>query len=394
MRREGRAEKVGSWKVMVGCARYGRAILTNHHFLWADFFHRRCVAAPRGHARAGRGHRLPQPAAGLAHGRRWRGAGGLHQCDNNAVDVCRILSNSERIDPMPDIDDYSLFAAILEHGSLSSAARATERSLQAVSRTLAKLESELGVQLIERTTRRLHATPAGTRFYQRIRNALSDIEAARAEIKLEGETVRGHLRLAAPVLFGAACLTPLVARLMQRWPDITVELSLSDRSGQLNERLDLMLLIGAPPEAGLRSRGLVELRRVFFAAPDFLQRHGRPATLEEMARLPCVLRTAGPERHRWPVLVDGVERRVEVDGPYRANDITACNEAVACGLGIGLAPLWQIRHMLDAGRVEMLLLEYAPAPIPVHALWHNRTLPARTRLFIDFLVLHMASELA
>ncbi|MGZ3184230.1 MAG: LysR substrate-binding domain-containing protein [Telluria sp.] len=296
---------------------------------------------------------------------------------------------------MPEIDDYSLFASILEHGSLSSAARATGKSLQAVSRTLARLEEELGVHLIERTTRRLSATPAGTRFYQRIRNALTDIEAARAEIKLEGESVRGHLRLAAPVLFGAACVTPLVARFMQRWPDITVELALSDRApAQLDEKLDLMLRIGDGPDAGQRARGLVELRRVFFAAPEFIQRHGRPAHPDELSNLPCVVRTSGPERNRWPVWLDGAERRVQVDGPYRANDTTACNEAVAHGLGVGLAPLWQIRHMIDAGRVEMVLLEFAPPPIPVFALWHNRTLPARTRLFIEFLVLHMASELA
>ena len=293
---------------------------------------------------------------------------------------------------MSELDDYAAFVAIMETGSLTAAARRTGRSLQAVSRALAELESVLGAQLIQRTTRKLHATPAGVAFLERIRPALAAIEAARETARNDGDAPKGVLRIAAPTLLGTTWLTPAAAAFMRRWPGIEIELALSERMADLvADGLDLAVRTGELPDSSLKSRQLAQLRRVFFAAPTWLQQHGTPSHPGQLADLPCVLRNTGKDRRQWPARIGGTLRHIPVTGPFSANDAAAANEAVACGLGIGMAPLWQLRRLLDAGRVELILQDFEPPAFPLQAVWPNAgRLAQRTRLFIDHLA-QMAS---
>jgi DNA-binding transcriptional LysR family regulator len=295
---------------------------------------------------------------------------------------------------MSELDDYATFVAILETGSLTAAAHRRGRSLQAVSRALAELEASLGAQLIQRTTRKLSATPAGAAFLERIRPALAAIEAAREAARNEGETPQGRIRIAGPTLLGAAWLAPAAANFMQRWPGVEVELVLSERQADLvADGLDLAVRVGALPDSSLRARPLAQLRRVFFASPHWLRQHGTPGHPGQLASLPCVLRNTGKDRRHWPVRIDGVLHQVAVSGAFSANDAAAANEAVACGLGIGMAPLWQLRRMLDEGRVELILQDCEPAPVPLQAIWPGAgRLARRTRLFIDHLALLANSQ--
>ena len=294
---------------------------------------------------------------------------------------------------MTELADYATFIAILDAGSLTEAARRTDRSLQAVSRALAELEAELGAQLIQRTTRRLQATPAGAAFAERMRRVLADIEAARESARHDGEAPKGKLRVAAPALLGATWLTPMTAAFMQRWPQIEVELALSERKADLvADQLDLAVRLGDLPDSTLRARKLADMRRVFFASPAWLQRHGRPEHPQSLAELPCVLRTTGADRKQWPVTTDGEVRHIKVHGAFSVNDAAAANEAVASGLGAGMAPFWQIRRMLDEGRVETILRGFEPPPVSIHAVWPGAVaLPARTRLFIDHLAIQFGA---
>ncbi len=291
---------------------------------------------------------------------------------------------------MESLEDYLNFIAIVDAGSLTAAARNTGRSLQAVSRSLAALEAALGAQLIQRTTHKLHATPAGAAFYQRMRLALADIAAARTELSNEARVVSGSLRLGGPALFGSAYLTGMAADFMRRWPRVEIDLVLGDRhADMLAEKLDVAVRLGELPDSALQARLLASLRRVFFASPSWLRSHGQPDTPMALANLPCVLRTIGKDRSRWPFMQDGELRHVKVAGAFRANDAAACNEAVACGLGAGMAPYWQVRRLLDEGRVQLILAGFEPPPVPVHAVWNaGARLPARTRLLID----HLAAQ--
>jgi DNA-binding transcriptional LysR family regulator len=295
---------------------------------------------------------------------------------------------------MADIDDYAAFIAVVDKGSLTAAARSLGRSLQVISRALARLERELGVELVRRTTRRLQPTPAGLAFQAKIKAALSDIDLARAEAERHGEVVSGRLRIGASVLFGPSYVVPVAAAFMRRWSGVEAELVLMDAlSDLIEERLDLAVRIGELPTSRLRARLLARLRRVAFAAPSYISAHGAPRTPQDLSQHQCVVRTFGPEGEAWPLTIEGRVQRLSVRGHFKSNDAAACNEAVANGLGIGLAPFWQVRRMLDEGRVELVLTDFEPPPVPVHAVWvATPALPTRTRLFIDTLVARFAAE--
>jgi DNA-binding transcriptional LysR family regulator len=291
-------------------------------------------------------------------------------------------------------DELAIFLSVLEHGSLTAAGRATGRSLQVVSRSLAKLERDLGVQLIQRTTRSLRPTEAGRRFEERIRAVMADLDAARQEVQLDDKVVAGVLRVAAPPLFASEHLVEMVAEFMQRHPAVEVELVLSDRRSDLvTEHIDLALRMGELPDSSLRFRHLAGLRRVIFATPDWLAKYGRPTHPRQLEQLPCVVRSFGLERDKWPVTIDGAVEKISVNGRFKANDVASCNKAALTGLGAGLASYWQVRHAIESGAVHLLLDEFAPPSIPLHAVWPNgRRLPLRTRLFIDFLATRFASK--
>lgn len=293
---------------------------------------------------------------------------------------------------MASLTDYAAFIAIVEQGSLTAAARHLGRSLQAVSRALGTLEAELGVTLITRTTRSLHPTVAGTQFHARIKTALADIAFARDELAGQGAQLAGRIRIGASTLFGPLYVLPILTAFMERHPAVDVELAGSDRHvDMVAEGLDVAVRIGTLPDSGIMARRLGAVRRVVFAAPGYFAAHGRPTRPADLARHPCVLRRGPGATESWRFERDGAEETVEVRGRLRSDSPPARNEAVAAGMGIGLAPLYQIRHLLDAGRVELALTEYEGAPVPLHIVWPaSPAMPNRTRTLVDFLAARLS----
>jgi DNA-binding transcriptional LysR family regulator len=285
------------------------------------------------------------------------------------------------------ISDLQTFVAVVEKASLTGAAHQLGRSLQSVSRSLAAIEQDVGVELIRRTTRRSNPTEAGLAYYQRLKSALEDIEEAKLQASDRRLEPSGLLRISGPTGFAAQHLVPAVAAFLDIHPKIEVEVSTYDRYVDLVEdNLDLAVHIGPLPDSVAKSRRLADLRRVFFAAPGYFARHGRPKQPQELSNHQCIVRTARVGADIWPFTVDGKVRTIKVSGRFRANGASVINEAAINGLGIAIAPLWQVRPLVDRGLVEVTLGRFAPPPIPVHATWSGtRVLPAKTRMFIDFL---------
>lgn len=292
------------------------------------------------------------------------------------------------------LDDYEAFIAIVDCGSLTKAADRLGRSPQAVSRALAALEKDLGVRLIQRTTRRVQPTPAGVNFYSRLKVALADIKMAREEAASGAAEIAGHLRIGAPTLFAPTYVVPALAAFMDRHPAVSIELVAADEfQDPVAENLDVVVRIGELVDSRLTARRIVMLRRVAFAAPGYLARHGRPARPSDLRDHACIVRTLARTPLRWSFRGPDGEELVEVRPYFSSNSATVCNEAAAQALGIGIAPLWQIRGLLDAGRIELLLTDFEPAPTPVHLVWPSRDLlPARTRSLIDFLAARLAAD--
>jgi DNA-binding transcriptional LysR family regulator len=289
--------------------------------------------------------------------------------------------------PMNRIEDYQAFTAIVEKHSLTAAARHLGRSLQAVSRSLAALERDLGVELVRRTTRRSNPTDAGLAFYRRLSAALDEIDAAKVETSNRRAEATGVLRIAGSTGFSPLYVVPALPEFLAAHPGVEVELELSDRFVDLvGEGYDLAIRVGQLPDSTLKARLLANSRRVVFAAPSYLAAHGRPRRPEDLTRHQCIVRTATSDGNAWPFTVNGRAKTVKVAGRFRTSGAVAANAAAALGLGIATGPLWQARSLLDRGDVELLLARFEPPSVPIHAVWPaTKLLPARTRLFVDFL---------
>lgn len=283
--------------------------------------------------------------------------------------------------------DLEAFVAVVERGSLTAAARALGRSLQAVSRSLAALERDLGVELVRRTTRRSGPTTPGLAYYRRVRAALSDLEDARREAAEGQAEAAGVLRVGASSVFGPGQVVPALAAFLERHPRLEADLQVTDRFVDLiGAGLDVAIRIGGLSDSGHRARRVAALRQVYFAAPGYLARAGRPERPADLARHVCVVWTGYRRGGAWPFRVDGKDERVEVGGRLRTTSLTATIEGAVRGLGVGTAALWQVRPLLERGALELVLTGFEPAPVPVHALWPaSRATPARTRLFVEFL---------
>jgi DNA-binding transcriptional LysR family regulator len=285
------------------------------------------------------------------------------------------------------IEDLEAFLAIVEKGSQTAAAKHLRRSLQSIGRSLGALERSVGVELVRRSTRRSGATEAGLAFYRRVQPALQAIRDARLEVSNARGEPSGVLRIAAPVRFCSAYVVPVIIEFMQRYPEIQVELRASDRSVNVHEgELDLALRIRELPDSTLKARRLGALRVVVYGAPSYFAEHGRPKHPTDLARHQCVVRSTDPDAAEWPFRVRGKRTAFRVQGRFRCDDTAACEVAVARGLGLGMAPLWQLRPLIDQGSVQIILEEFEIAKLPIFAVSPPTKLPLqKTRLFTDLL---------
>jgi DNA-binding transcriptional LysR family regulator len=293
---------------------------------------------------------------------------------------------------MDRIEDFQAFVAIVDKGSLTGAARHLNRSLQSVSRSLAAVERDLGVELIRRTTRRSSPTGAGLAFYRRLSAALAEIEAAKAEASNRRAEPSGTLRVAGSSVFGPLYLVPAIAAFLDSHPRLDVELDLSDRAVDLvNDGFDLAIRVGGLPDSSLRARRLTGLRYVIVASPAYLARHGRPHRPDDLVRHQCIIHTR--MRNAWTFRVDQALRTIKVSGRLRTDGMLAASEAAVHGVGITNAPLWEVRKLVDQGQLELLLTRFEPPPTALHAVWPaTNLLDAKTRLFVDFLAARLKAE--
>ncbi|MEY2932450.1 MAG: hypothetical protein RL033_3199 [Pseudomonadota bacterium] len=287
------------------------------------------------------------------------------------------------------------FVAIADAGSLTAAAHALGSSLPAVVRLLAALEAELGVRLFQRTTRRIALTDAGRRYLERCRQLETLLEEADADVRAEQTEPRGTLSVTAPVLFGTRHVASGVTAFVQRYREVRVDLQLFDRVVNLvEEGLDVGVRIGELEDSSLIARPVSTLRRLTVAAPTYLKRSGSPAHPRELREHNCILRS---DRNvsSWSYRHDGKLISVPVQGNLRVNETAVAAEACVAGLGVGYFLAYQVARELAEGSLRILLGDFELPPRPIHIVYPGaRLLPARTRVFIDFLLEHLQAEQA
>lgn len=288
---------------------------------------------------------------------------------------------------MTDLPALQTFVRIADGGSLSAAARATGRSLPAVSRTLVQLEAELGVRLIQRTTRRIRLTEAGAQYLERCRRILAEVEDANASVANLDRALAGPVTLTAPVLFGQMHVAPAVTAFLGLHPGVSVSLVLSDAlSNIIEEGIDLAVRIGRLPDSGLVARKLGEVRRVACASPAYLKRHGTPKTPKDLAGHRCLQFGALSPTPYWEFQEGGKPRQVRTQGNFSSNQGAPVIDAARAGLGIVSALSYQVQEAVAKGELRVVLQAYEVPPIPVSVILPSgRLQPARVRALAEFL---------
>ncbi|MGB5786906.1 MULTISPECIES: LysR family transcriptional regulator [Stenotrophomonas] len=280
------------------------------------------------------------------------------------------------------------FIAVAAEGSFARAADRLGVGRSAVSRSVQKLESQLGVRLFLRTTRSTSLTREGELFLEGCRPGVTCIQQAMDEMRdLREGPPRGHLRISASHGFGRCVIARLLAAFRAEYPEVSVELLLDEQVPNLvADRIDVAFREGVLEDSQVVAKQLVPMQLVVCASPSYVQAHGRPATVEALVDHACIgRRLPGGRMQRWEFRVDGGEVHVQPKTALTFNDTDLALQAVIDGLGIAQLPSYQVREALRTGRVVTCLDGYAPLDRGHYLCYlSRRQLPRRVRAFIDF----------
>jgi DNA-binding transcriptional LysR family regulator len=280
-------------------------------------------------------------------------------------------------------------AAFVEVGRRLSFVRAAEQlgvHVSAISRAVGALENRLGVRLLQRTTRRVGLTEAGRAHFARCEAVLAELQEAEAAASALGTALRGTLRVSAGSGLGLTHMTPVLARFLDRHPQLDLDLHLSNRNVDLvEEGFDVAIRIGALSDSRLVARRLGDSRRLLVAAPAYLHAHGTPRRPEDLAAHAGLVLEVGALTARWALQRRGAKATVRVRPRLRSNNALALLDACRAGVGIALLPQFIVQADLDARRLVRVLPAWAAAEQGVFAIYPgNRFIPAKVRAFVDF----------
>lgn len=288
---------------------------------------------------------------------------------------------------MDATSDLRVFVRVMDRGNFSLAANDLGITPSAVSKLISRLEDRLGVRLLERSTRRLALTPEGETFLSRARRIVADIEEAEAEVARVRGAPRGKLRINAGTAFGLHQLTPALADFLARYPEIDVDLSITDRLVDLiDEQSDIAVRSGHIPEGPFVQRKLADLQRVICAAPAYLARRGTPQTAAELKGHDCIV-VAGPGLNRWPFKTRSGIDVVDVRPRVTTDDAEAALRLAIEGAGIVRLSDVIVGSPLRSGELVALLTDvHHVEPFPLSAIYPNgrHRLP-RVAVFLEFL---------
>jgi DNA-binding transcriptional LysR family regulator len=300
---------------------------------------------------------------------------------------------------MDTLQNMRVFARVVESGSFTAAAQHLNTTTAYASRAVSDLEAHLHTRLLNRTTRRIALTEAGERYLRRCQQILAYVEEAEAEASDAHARPSGKLRMHAMASFGGHYVVPAIGRYRQRYPDVSVELTLAQRTPDLlDEGFDVSLVLGYHlPDSGLISQRLGTAFSIACASPAYLERHGVPKTPGELADHVCLrLVTPGSTFDKWDFDgPNGAETFVLPPAPFQVNGAEAMAMAVREGMGIAVLPTYTVMRGLKSGDLRWVMPDYTSQPMNIHALYSSREyLDAKIRTWVDFMRAELPATLA
>lgn len=294
---------------------------------------------------------------------------------------------------MYDLDAIATFVAVVRSGHFAAAARSLGLPKSTASQRVARLEANLGVRLLERTTRVLRPTHAGAAYYERCVRILGEVEDANAAVKDLATSPRGTLRVVTPHLLGQAFVAPVSAVFSQHYPEIEVEVVAADRRvNLLEEGFDVAIVVGAYQANSTMISRVVSRGQIWCcAAPSYLSRRGKPSVPQELSDHDCIIRQGATDDYArgaiWTFERDDDVQRVEVHGQLSLNSIMMAHVAALVDAGVAAIPSFICAGDVQNGRLVRLLPDWIVDHKDIRIVYpSNRHLPPRIRLFVDALV--------
>ena len=290
---------------------------------------------------------------------------------------------------MENLNALTVFVRVAEVRNFAEAGRRLGLTPSAVSKSILRLERELGVRLLNRTTRRVGLTNDGLEFFERCRHILMDIEAAETQLAHTTSTPRGRLRVHIPVGFGRKIVLPALARLTAQHPDLSVDVELGERNVDLAEEgMDAVIRFGELPNSGLLARRLCGVRFVACAAPTYLQQHGAPQAPDDLGAHSCIgYATRWSGRYReWHFGQDGAPFTRDISGRLNINNVESMFDAAIAGHGIAMLATYIVYDAVRSGALQIVLKDYVAPATPVSVVYlPGRQNTPRVRWFLDTL---------
>lgn len=287
-----------------------------------------------------------------------------------------------------------VFTTVVDQMSFAKAADKLDLSRGMTSRYVAKVESHLGVRLLNRTTRHLSLTEAGQAYYQRATQVLALVEEADQFAAKDASQPRGTLRVTTSMAFGATHFGRAIRDYLQKYPQLKVDVTLNDRVVDLiEEGFDVAVRIASRIDQGLIARPITKARIVACASPSYLKAHGTPKAPADLIERNCLTYAASERPNEWHFRQGGRNIMVKVSGDLSGNNGNILCDAAAAGLGVILQPTFLVHDLLRTRKLVRILKDYEPEPLTVYAVYPNRQfLPPKVRSLIDFLLEHFGPD--
>ncbi len=297
-----------------------------------------------------------------------------------------------------DISVLQTFIEVMRQGSFAAVARERNIDPSSVSRSISALEKELGVRLFQRTTRQLSPTEVGVTYFHRIEPLVEEMQQAVDLVKEVSGQPKGTLRITASVSFGLKCIVPLLAEFETLYPDLSIDLLLTDsRIDLLTERIDLAIRLGSLKDSTLIAQKLMSTSYLVCASPNYLKRWGQLNKPEDIAQHNCLLFPLAGFRERWIFRNNqGEIREIAVHGDTIISNAIGLQQCAIAGMGLALLPKWLINDDLEAGTLIDVLPSYDVTATDFQtSAWlvypSRNYVPLKVRVFIDFLKMHITS---
>lgn len=287
---------------------------------------------------------------------------------------------------MNRLESMSVFVAVVEAGSLSAAARQLGMPLATVSRKVAELEAHLKSRLLHRTTRQLSLTDVGASYLAACRRILEEIGEAERAATGEYAVPKGELTVTAPIVFGRLHIVPVVAEFLAQYPEISVNLMLTDRVMHLmEEQCDVAVRIGDLPDSSLKAVQVGTVRRVVCASPHYLQTHGEPTTPQTLTDHSCITFEVLSSVGAWVFGAGKAQQSVPVHSRLSVNTAEAAITAATLDVGVIRVLSYQVADAVQKGDLQVVLQPYESAALPISLLHKGQApLPLKVRAFLDF----------